>query len=1002
MSDVLRDPGEVISYTPEMMEEYMKCYLDPAYFAENYMYIVSLDYGKIKIPLYEWQRRVLRNMKHDLRYLLKVARQAGKTTVTIAFILWYSIFHEDKYIAVVAHLFNASKEILRRYRESYMMIPKWLQQGVVKFGKEEIELENGTLIVAFATESPNLRGKSVNLLYLDEFALIKKTAADEFIKSVMPVVSSGKTSRVIITSCVTDDTYVYTDKGIKQIGDFVDYERKDIQGGYEIPDYSVCGYRDELNHGSLMHNDGFKETRIIKSKFGELEASLEHKLWACKDGKFDWYRVKELEIGDYVSHKFGMELWGDNDEIDFKSKRTSKRDNYFNIDKITPDFAYFIGLYIAEGWMGGSSGNYHCTITCGDDLSEVMNSLGLRWSCKDGLHYTIGSKSLLETFEYLGFDLSNKAPEKIIPKRLLEMSRENIIAMIQGIMDGDGYAENGSHKRVGIGLSSKKLIDQLRIIFNNFGIPSTYEYCYMKPTKKVKVWSHNHRLVINDYYDVKMYFDKIGFRFDRKQLISETLVEPKRKNNYDYIPFSINKMRELKKEYKIDHSILNFSGEHKSSKHWNRSKMLELKGYLNEYNKDYFENVDNNIRWAEITSIEKSENYVYDFSLNDGDDGEWNHSVIYNGILGHQTPNGYNHFYEMWMQTLPDPHTGEIKSKYRAESVAWDDIPGRDEEWKNEILYGDLKGDISAWEQEYECQFRTSSAGVFNKIPFDETYSRPVERLFDDFLHIYEAERDDKCIYIAGVDMSEGLGKDSCVINVLKYNPTTDMFYQVANYNDNGADPYTVAAVLNYIHTKIFHLNKAFIENNKDFGLINILLGDDYALNDIVTFDSKSKKYGVKTTGQSKPNWVTELMYLFNKEKMILRCLGTQYEFSKFGKNGPKYEGLDGCHDDEVMSILIMMEYVKSKDYMEYKKAGTINLVQNQESRFSFHLDEENSTVNDFAVANVIEKYSTEHNNNTKLKKPKIEKQRKKRSGGYNIEELVDARDKLLNGLYDF
>ena len=52
-----------------------------------------------------------------------------------------------------------------------------------------------------SSSSPdNIRGFSINLLYLDEFAILRPGLADEFMASVFPAISSGETTRCIITS----------------------------------------------------------------------------------------------------------------------------------------------------------------------------------------------------------------------------------------------------------------------------------------------------------------------------------------------------------------------------------------------------------------------------------------------------------------------------------------------------------------------------------------------------------------------------------------------------------------------------------------------------------------------------------------------------------------------------------------------------------------------------------------------------------------------------------
>ena len=76
--------------------------------------------------------------------------------------------------------------------------PFFLQPGTKVLNKGSIEFENDSRIIASATGANSIRGMSVNLLYLDEFAFVDN--AEQFYTSTYPVVTSGGKSKVIITS----------------------------------------------------------------------------------------------------------------------------------------------------------------------------------------------------------------------------------------------------------------------------------------------------------------------------------------------------------------------------------------------------------------------------------------------------------------------------------------------------------------------------------------------------------------------------------------------------------------------------------------------------------------------------------------------------------------------------------------------------------------------------------------------------------------------------------
>ena len=120
------------------------------------------------------------------------------STVTCAFILWYIIFNESKNVGLLANKGETAREILGKIQLAYQHLPKWMQQGVLEWNKGSFVLENGSRVIATATSSNNIRGFSLNLVFIDEAAFIDNW--EEFFTSVYPTISSGKTTQVILVS----------------------------------------------------------------------------------------------------------------------------------------------------------------------------------------------------------------------------------------------------------------------------------------------------------------------------------------------------------------------------------------------------------------------------------------------------------------------------------------------------------------------------------------------------------------------------------------------------------------------------------------------------------------------------------------------------------------------------------------------------------------------------------------------------------------------------------
>lgn len=188
------------NFTKEQVNELIKCSNDPEYFITNYCYIQTLDHGLIKFSLYDCQKNKIKVIHDNRKVIIMEGRQQGKTTTSVAYILWYTLFQEHKNVAILANKAGTAREILARYQLMYESLPAWMQHGVLNWNKGDIQLENGSKVFTAATTAAGIRGQSVNLLYIDEAAIIPNGVAEDFFTSVYPVVSAGKTTKIIITS----------------------------------------------------------------------------------------------------------------------------------------------------------------------------------------------------------------------------------------------------------------------------------------------------------------------------------------------------------------------------------------------------------------------------------------------------------------------------------------------------------------------------------------------------------------------------------------------------------------------------------------------------------------------------------------------------------------------------------------------------------------------------------------------------------------------------------
>jgi hypothetical protein len=198
-NSLVKKAGIEHEFTPEQIKEIYKCSTDIIYFVSNYCKIITLDKGLQLFEPFEYQKRMLETFSKDRFVINLLPRQMGKSTVVAAYLLHYAMFNvEPKNIGILANKAATSREILSRIQRMYENLPLWMQLGVKEWNKGSMILANDSKIIAAATSSDSIRGLSLNIIYLDEFAHVNQQI--EFWESTYPVISSGESSKVIITS----------------------------------------------------------------------------------------------------------------------------------------------------------------------------------------------------------------------------------------------------------------------------------------------------------------------------------------------------------------------------------------------------------------------------------------------------------------------------------------------------------------------------------------------------------------------------------------------------------------------------------------------------------------------------------------------------------------------------------------------------------------------------------------------------------------------------------
>lgn len=754
------------------------------------------------------------------------------TTLMTIVCLWMTMFRKDFKIAILANKEDMAIEILDRIKMAYEEMPNWLKSGIEKFSELQVRFINGSRIFVSTTSANAIRGKTVNLVFLDEFAFVPRELADMFFKSVLPTISSGKTTKIVITSCVTDDTFINTPNGIKQVKDYV---LKEKNGIYEIDDYTIEG-RNHTNAGSLMFNNGEADTYEISTDSTSLKSSNTHKLFACRNGEYGWHTVEQLAVGDWISIKYGLEKWGDTEEINF---------------------------------------------------TEVL------------------------------LNNTNLDEPVIIPDKVMEMSRDNIILILQGIFDRPecSISNKGIIKLVA---SHKISILQIRALLMNFGILSSYKESVILSFENVDNHHMEYRLELSQY-NSKLFFEKIGFGNNEKQ-IKYDVVKHITGEKLDEIPvifpYFNDQFKKIRKKFTPNGLKYSFYGKKKKGK---REDMLLIKKQYGLENSLLNEIVDEQIKWEPIKDKQYiGKQQVYDFSLNDvnyDDEYDWAHSVLYNGMIGHQTPNGASgKFYEIFSEAEKGTNGWAFRKIY------WHQIPGRDLAWKEEVLKM-INYDINLWNQEYDIHFLENGISTINADLLARLSAKTKKPLlvFDDGDYKIWEEYQDGHIYVFGVDVSSGVGQDYTVCQILDITDLTNIV-QVAQYNSNTIQPFVFAEKLNQI-ARAWGRPFLCVESNKEGNQVLDAIMNIHNYDNIVYYNMENdkrgyyQKPGIYCHSDSKFVGISNMKYwVEHMEALTIYDLATLKEFETFVRKPNKtWSATAGAKDDKIMALIWALVILETK-----------------------------------------------------------------------------------------
>lgn len=268
------------------------------------------------------------------------------------------------------------------------------------------------------------------------------------------------------------------------------------------------------------------------------------------------------------------------------------------------------------------------------------------------------------------------------------------------------------------------------------------------------------------------------------------------------------------------------------------------------------------------------------------------------------TPNGLNQFYKMWTDAI------EGRSTYKPLEVHWSQVPGRDEDWKNETIRNTSEEQFRV---EFETEFIGSSATLISGTKLRSlAFHNPISS--DEGLDTYEQPIPGR-LYICTVDCAEGVEADYSTINVVDVTQTP--YRQVAKYRNNKL-PLLFFPTIIYSVAKKYNEAYALIETNNIGQQVVDILHYDLEYENIYKLEHhhikgqsisagfrRSTSFGIKTTKSVKKIGCANLKTLIENDKLIINDFDTIAEMNTFSRVRDSYAAEEGNNDDLVMGLVL-------------------------------------------------------------------------------------------------
>lgn len=286
-------------------------------------------------------------------------------------------------------------------------------------------------------------------------------------------------------------------------------------------------------------------------------------------------------------------------------------------------------------------------------------------------------------------------------------------------------------------------------------------------------------------------------------------------------------------------------------------------------------------------------------------------------VLIVSTPKGLNMFYKLWVDAE------EGRNEYVPINVAWDQVPGRDEKWKEQTIANTSEEQFRV---EFECDFIGSVSTLISSSKLRCLAFKNPSMKTEENLCVYEEPKSDRK-YVMTVDVSRGQGIDYHAFSV--FDVTEVPYKQVVTFRNNEMAPMVYPSLI-YRIAKSYNEAHVLVEINDIGGQVVDILRMDFEYENVLYTVNKPNKGqvlssgfgggqnmpGVRTSAKVKNIGCSVLKNLVEEDKLLIEDYETINEISTFVAKGNSFQADDGQHDDLAMT-LVLFAWLTSQEYFK-------------------------------------------------------------------------------------